>query len=97
MQLIEIILMNNQLLYFDANHVCRYGECSHLKCLRSIHAIKLIWSKILYVIMQREKTLLNFIVILQKWFFVTLSNMVHFKFGFNQFSIFYVIESLHKK
>ena len=40
--------------------MCRYGECIHLKYLRSIHAIKLIWFEILNVIMQREVILLNF-------------------------------------
>ena len=41
-------------MFFDVKDVCRYGDCIPLKNLRDIHAMKLIWFEILYVIMQRE-------------------------------------------
>ena len=37
-----------------------YGDCIPLKNSRDIHAIKLIWFEILYVIMQREAIFAEF-------------------------------------
>ena len=59
-QLIEIILTNNQLLYFWRKACMSYGDCIPLKNSRDIHAIKLIWFEILYVIMQREAIFAEF-------------------------------------